>query len=97
MFLICENCNWEIIPMLVGAWLLGLLFWMLFFKKRHQKSLEGLTTQLDQTQIDLEKNKRDFEAAKYKNQKLTDDITGHSKTIKSLEVKIQQLEKGSKS
>jgi len=93
LFLICENCNWEIIPMLLGSWLLGLLFWTLFFKKRHQNTTEVLSTKLEQAEIQLEKNKRDYEAAQYKNQKLTDDINGYSKTIKSLEVKIQKLEK----
>ena len=94
MFLICENCNWEIIPMIVGAWLLGFLFWMFFFKKRHSKEVEKLSTKLEQYEILIEKNKRDFEATVYKNQKLTNEINVHSKTIKSLEVKIQQLEKG---
>ncbi len=94
MFLICKNCNWEIIPMLLGAWFLGLLFWMLFFKRRHNSTVEQLTTQLDQSKIQIEKNKRDNEAIEYKNKKLTTDVTNYTKKIKSLEVKIQQLEKG---
>lgn len=27
--LFCANCTWEIIPMLLGAWLLGTAFWWL--------------------------------------------------------------------
>jgi len=80
--------------MLLGAWLLGLLFWTLFFRKRHRNTTESLSTALDQAEIQIEKNKRDFEAANYKNQKLTDEITEYAKKMKSLELKIQQLEKG---
>ena len=90
ILLICENCNWEIIPMLIGAWLLGLLFWMALFRNRHRKRTSALGTALDQANLNLEKGKRDLDAAKYKNQKLTDEIVNMQKVIKSLEGKLEK-------
>jgi len=93
VLLICENCNWEIIPMLLIAWLLGILFWVALFRKRHKHKVSTLKTDLDQANLKLEKDKRDLEAARYKNQKLTDEVVNHKKQIKSLEVQIERLQK----
>jgi len=42
----CENCTWEILPMLLGAWMLGLFFWYLFFKPRYQNKIKDLNANI---------------------------------------------------
>lgn len=90
LFLICENCNWEIIPMLLGAWVLGFLFWWLFFRSRNKSKMENVSAEMEQAKIQLNKLQRDLEAERYKNVKLTDEISTREKLIKSLEYKIEQ-------
>lgn len=42
----CENCTWEILPMLIGAWLLGWLFWYFFHKPKYQNKIDNLTSNI---------------------------------------------------
>lgn len=42
----CKNCTWEILPMLLGAWLLGWLFWYLFHKPKYQNKIKDLNSNI---------------------------------------------------
>ena len=42
----CESCTWEILPMLIGAWFLGWLFWYLFHKPKYQNKINNLTSNI---------------------------------------------------
>lgn len=42
--LFCANCTWEIIPMLLGAWLLGSAFWWLLKGNTMSTKIRELTT-----------------------------------------------------
>lgn len=42
----CENCTWEILPMLIGAWLLGWLFWWLFNRPKYQNRITTLENEM---------------------------------------------------
>ena len=55
--LFCANCTWEIIPMLLGAWVLGSLFWWLLKGTNllsRIKQLEGVEADLHQKNTDLQ-------------------------------------------
>ncbi len=43
---ICTDCTWQIIPMLLGAWLLGWLFWWLFNRSTYQNRIAELEKDL---------------------------------------------------
>lgn len=42
MLLFCANCTMELLPMLLGAWLLGGLFWYFFLGSKMSKRYESL-------------------------------------------------------
>jgi len=42
----CENCTWEILPMLIGAWLLGWLFWWLLNRPKYQERITTLENEM---------------------------------------------------
>lgn len=42
--LFCANCTWEIVPMLLGAWLLGTAFWWLLKGNAMSTQIKELST-----------------------------------------------------
>jgi len=55
----CPICTWWLLPLLLISWLLGLLFWHLFYKKRYVnriKKLEGEVVRLSGLASNLEKD-----------------------------------------
>ncbi len=79
---ICTECTWQIIPMLLGAWLLGWLFWWLANRPKYQEIISGLEGDIDglKTKVSgLEENVRE---AKYETEKVNVELaalnTSHS-------------------
>ena len=63
----CENCSWEILPMLFGAWFLGWLFWWLLNSNKYQNKINNLETDIETLlakinapfyQVNLEENEK---------------------------------------
>ncbi len=84
--LFCKNCSWEILAMLIGAWLLGWLFWWLFHRPGYMKRIasafnekNALSAQLNaipddgsKGQIQLLKN--ELESAKLQNKNINKSL-----------------------
>lgn len=69
----CSACTWSILPFLLGAWLLGWLFWWLFNKSRYQAQIEELEGNINSWKNKSNQLEKDIAEAKYERQKLVDE------------------------
>jgi len=66
----CSECTWSILPFLLGAWLLGWLFWWLFNKSKYQTQINGLEDQIDSWKNKSNQFETELASAKYELDKL---------------------------
>lgn len=90
--LFCAECTWEIIPMLLGAWLLGFLIWGAINRKRYKQRLEKLQMDREAMENSLAENQRSLDAEVYKHKKLTQRYLDLEKETKSLRLKVREDE-----
>ena len=92
ILLFCANCTWEIIPMLLGAWILGSLFWWLL----RGTNLVSQVNQLKEAEASLqEKNtalQLDLDSHRYNLNKEENMHKDLKQRYGSLELKLRATE-----
>ncbi|NNE29775.1 MAG: hypothetical protein HKN16_09060 [Saprospiraceae bacterium] len=91
IFLFCAECTWEILPMLLGAWILGFLLWGAINRKRFKRKIEKFSAENTETREKYEANKRTLDKEIYKNKKLTQKFMDLEKENISLRLDLDEL------
>ena len=90
--LFCANCTWEIIPMLLGAWILGSLFWWLLRgteMKSKIKQLEASEASLKDKNTALQ---LDLDSKRYSLNKLEGEHSELKLKMGDTELKLKAVE-----
>lgn len=90
----CPICTWWLLPLLLIAWLLGWLFWSLFFKKKYVnriKYLEGEVVRLSGLAGNLE---RDLVNTRSENERALAQYSVAQDDIANLEMRLKDCEEG---
>ncbi len=96
--LFCANCTWEIVPMLLGAWILGSLFWWLLRGtnlvsqvKQLQTSEANLHQQNTDLQVELNSNRYELEKSQGSVAELRDRLGGLELKWRAAQEQIREL------
>jgi len=69
----CWICTWWLLPLLVGAWFLGWLFWRLTGRQKYVTQIDQLQGQNRQLNVRLTDLNKDLATSQYEFDKLTED------------------------
>ncbi|MEL6864928.1 MAG: hypothetical protein AAFP19_10930 [Bacteroidota bacterium] len=92
---ICTECTWQIVPMLLGSWLLGWLFWWLFNKKALQDKINLLEKDLDIWKSKSNKLEADLSTAYYNEEKTKKELVKVKGKLGDVELKLRACEEAS--
>ena len=94
----CSECTWSILPFLLGAWLLGWLFWWLFNRSSYQARIGDLENQIDSWKSRSNQFETDLATANYeldKSAKENDTLQSkYNDTLISLKACEEQQQAG---
>ena len=89
---LCTECGWQIIPMLLGAWLLGWLFWWLFNRSTYQARISELEKDLKLWQDKANGLEADLSSERYEHEKASAALAALKAKYGDLEVKLRACE-----
>lgn len=91
----CPICTWWLLPLLIGAWLLGWLFWRLTGRQKYLNQINDLQGQNRQLNVRLTDFEKDLATSQYEFNKLTEDYDLLRSKNADLDIQLRACEEKS--
>ncbi|MEM1318826.1 MAG: hypothetical protein AAGG75_01150 [Bacteroidota bacterium] len=87
----CAECSWELIPMLLIAWLLGYLFWLLLNRSKYQSQIKDLTQQVDSWKDKSNSLEVDIKGIQYEKDKVDTEFATMRGKFADMQMEVMAL------
>ncbi len=88
----CADCTWELLPMLLGAWMLGWLLWSWVIGSRFRAERKTLQSELSQVKATNTSLEKDLSLVRHEKENLAQDFRAHKTKYNDLLLRLNTYE-----